>query len=98
MRSLLMIAFMGLASTPVMAVQTYPLQCLGGGNMTYSTGSQAPGQLNIGFYRNPQQAGLGLVAGSCAWLDRPVSDNEPNVLCRSGLDFVVQAYSSVANI
>jgi hypothetical protein len=65
------------------AQQTYPLVCKGT-NLGVSASS---GGVTIPFARHPSGAGVlwdALTPGSCAWVDRPVSSNEPNRLCYIG--------------
>jgi hypothetical protein len=70
------------------AQSTYPILCRGGGNLyfnyqPYSNVSPNP-QMWITFQRGSQKAGSAwenrnaLMPGQCSWLDRPVSNNEPD--------------------
>ena len=70
------------------AQPTYPIVCRGGGElffnyMSFSNFSPNP-QIWITFQRGAQKAGSNwenigaLMPGQCSWLDRPVSNNEPN--------------------
>ncbi len=71
------------ASAAAAAQQTYPLVCKGT-NLGVSASS---GRVAITFARYPSGAGVdwdALTPGSCAWIDRPVSSNEPNRLCYIG--------------
>jgi hypothetical protein len=66
------------------AQQSYPLLCRGGGSMGYQA---APGNeqhtfniLGLFFAKGNRPAGLGLAPGQCSWLDRGMSDDEPDIL------------------
>ena len=76
------------ASSVAFAQPTYPIVCHGGGElffnyMPFSNFSPNP-QIWITFQRGAQKAGSNwenigaLMPGQCSWLDRPVSNNEPN--------------------
>jgi hypothetical protein len=71
-----------------LAQKSYPLVCRGGGNLyfdytPFSNFSPNP-QIWISFQRGAQNAGSNweninaLMPGQCSWLDRTVSNNEPN--------------------
>ena len=79
-----------IASSVAFAQPTYPIVCRGGGDllfnyMPFSTFSPNP-QIRITFQRGTQKVGSNwenisaLMPGQCSWLDRPVSDNEPNMI------------------
>ncbi len=81
---LILINFSSVAS----AQQSYPIVCRGGGNLhfsytPFSNFSQNP-QIWISFQRGTQKAGSNwenintLMPGQCSWLDRAVSNNEPD--------------------
>jgi hypothetical protein len=66
------------------APQTYPLVCKG---TNLGVSASSGGGVAITFTRYPSGAGVlwdALTPGSCAWVDRPVSSNEPNRLCYIG--------------
>ncbi len=65
------------------AQQAYPLVCRGGGGME-TTVIANPGastvSLNIRFLRQNGAALYGIGVGYCAWEDRGVDDNEPDLI------------------
>jgi hypothetical protein len=76
------------ASSVAFAQPTYPIVCHGGGELYFNympSSSFSPNpQIWITFQRGAQMVGSNwenigaLMPGQCAWLDRPVSNNEPN--------------------
>lgn len=83
------VMLMGLVATSISFAQTsYPLVCRGGGDLyfnytPFSNFSQNP-QIWISFQRGSQKAGSNweninaLMPGQCSWLDRTVSNDEPD--------------------
>ncbi|MCQ6563992.1 hypothetical protein [Paenibacillus mendelii] len=67
-----------------MAYQSFPLLCRGGGTMSFrSHAGDVQGTFNIlglFFNKGTRPAGLGLAPGECSWLDRGMSNNEPDIL------------------
>lgn len=77
-----------LASSVPFAQTTYPIVCRGGGELFFnympSSNFSPDPQIWITFQRGAQKAGSNwenigaLMPGQCSWLDRPVTNNEPN--------------------
>lgn len=79
-----------LTSLAGFAQSSYPIVCRGGGNLyfdydPFSSLSPNP-QIRITFQRGAQQAGFNweniyaLMPGQCSWLDRSMSNDEPDRL------------------
>ncbi len=75
------------ASSVAFAQQTFPIVCRGGGELYFnympSSSFSSNPQIWITFQRGAEKAGSnwennGLMPGQCSWVDRPVSNNEPN--------------------
>jgi len=88
------------ASSVAFAHQSYPIVCRGGGelffNYTPFTNFSPNPQIWITFQRGAQKAGSNwenigaLMPGQCSWLDRPVSDDEPNrIIVKDIRDFSI---------
>lgn len=62
--------------------QSWPLRCRGGGNMLVQIQEEAPHlQVSISFRKASRSAeGSAPGPGECAWIDRPLSANEPSKL------------------
>ncbi len=89
LRAAIMIT-MFFASSVAFAGSTHPIVCRGGGDlafnyMPFSNFSPNP-IIRITFQRGTQKVGSNweninaLMPGQCSWPDRPVSDNEPNMI------------------
>jgi hypothetical protein len=73
------------AALPPLPRREYPLNCRGGGGLALETlGPPADTgrtvRLSLTFAASPVAAGpegIGLQPGTCAWVDRPVNDQEP---------------------
>ncbi len=82
------------------SVTSYPIVCRGGGSLyfdytPFSNFSQSP-QIWITFKRASQKVGANwenayaLKPGQCAWLDRPVSNSEPDrIIVKNVKDFSI---------
>ena len=64
--------------------QSYPLLVRGGGSLSFqSHAGDTQGSFNIlglFFNKGNRPAGLGLAPGEGSWLDRGMSENEPDIL------------------
>ena len=86
------------SSAVAQAQQTYPLWCRG----KFSYIVHPSGHLQISLNKAQRAAGnmgRNLVAGTCAWSDRPISPSEPSVLLlrytpAGGTTFVVCSQST----
>jgi hypothetical protein len=67
-------------SVDTLAQTSYPMVCRGGGNMRANyTASVTQGKLDITFTKSTSSSTKRQPnSGECAWLDRPISQTEPN--------------------
>jgi hypothetical protein len=61
------------------ADQDYQMVCKGGGNMWLNLNFDAK-FLNIEFAKSPQAGSQEPAPGTCAWLDRPINQQEPDYM------------------
>jgi hypothetical protein len=83
----LVLSCLGLLVLPTIAIaqpQSFPLVCRGGGNMPFEHRLTDAGvYVTFSFTKGNAPAGSGttLAPGSCSWIDRGLTNDEPNRIC-----------------
>lgn len=76
--------------------RSYTLACRPGSGMQIYQ-RQTTNSLHVNFKRGAQASVDGLDAGTCAWLDRGVSTNEPNTTCDDNINDVHWGFNTGSN-
>lgn len=87
-RSSAMAACLALLMTTAVYAAVVPMQCKSGGTatITYNSATKA---LSLGFNRSPgAYRDISIPAGTCAFLDRTISQSEPACITQMGVDAV----------
>jgi hypothetical protein len=104
MHRLFLVAILALCPSLASAQQSFRIICKGGANMKIRI---SPGdaknsyqKLGLFFTKSPRaagQKGAGLANGTCAWIDRPLNAQEPDILAqdiRKGFQYKVDLDAS----